>query len=186
MNMIEIKQYVDRLFKANRKKSHVCDIPIVGGHYVPTEDNVRPLKKIARAALAACEWFNKNGPADLQPLPLSMDDREALKTGEAPHILAWFARSLEALDYNYLEHPSFWDYACGVMASEHAPKFIQKEHLLKRFPPRPLDGLGPGLYWQPPEQHARTMESWGRSLEREARARAAFVAHDAGGTACRS
>jgi len=168
MNMIEIEQYVDRLFKANRKKSYVADIPIVGGHYVPREDNVRPLKKKARAALAAREWFYENGPADLQPLPLSYNEREDLKHGGVPHILAWFARSLEALDYNYLEHPPFCDYACGVMASEHAPDFIKKEHLLKRFPPRPLDGLGPGLYWEPPEEHARTMADYRRSEARAA------------------
>ena len=172
MNMIEIEQYVDRLFKANRKKSYVADIPIVGGHYVPREDNVRPLKKKARAALAAREWFYENGPADLQPLPLSYNEREDLKHGGVPHILAWFARSLEALDYNYLEHPPFCDYACGVMASEHAPDFIKKEHLLKRFPPRPVVGLGPGLYWEPPEEHARTMADYRRSQARAASYRA--------------
>jgi hypothetical protein len=107
-----------------------------------------------------------NSPADLQPLPLSPGEREGLKLGGAPHILAWFARSLEALNYNYLEHPPFCDYARGVIASEHAPDFIKKEHLLKRFPPRPLDGLGPALCWESPEEHALTMESWRRSLER--------------------
>jgi hypothetical protein len=172
MNTIEIQKYVDRLFKANRKESY-ADIPIIGGHYCPGKDNIKPLKRKACTALTAREWFYENGPADLQPLPLSYNDREDLKLGGAPHILAWFARSLEALNYNYLEHPPFCDYARGVMASEHAPDFIRKEHLLKRFPPRPLDGLGPALVWEPPEEHARTMESWRRSLEREARVRAA-------------
>ena len=78
----------------------------------------RPLKKKACTALTARVWFYENGPADLQPLPLSHDEREDLKHGGVPHILAWFARSLEALKYNYLEHPPFCDYACGVMASE--------------------------------------------------------------------
>jgi hypothetical protein len=167
MNTTEIKSYVDRLFKANRKEG-LADIPIIGGHYVPGEDNIRPLKKKACAALAAREWFYEKGPAYAQPLPLSYGEREALKSGGVPHILAWYARSLEALDYNYLEHPSFDDYACGVMASEHTPDFIKKEHLLKRFPPRPLDGLGPGLYWEPPEEHARTMADYRRSQARAA------------------
>jgi hypothetical protein len=162
MNMIEIEQYVDRLFKANRKKSY-ADIPIVGGHYVPREDNVRPLKKKARAALAARVWFHENGPGYAQPLPLSYNERENLKRGGVAHILAWFARSLAARNYNYLEHPSFDDYACGVMASEHAPGFIKEEQLLKRFPAPPLDGLVSGLYWDPPEQMVKTKTTNRRS-----------------------
>jgi hypothetical protein len=171
MNAIEIKRYVDRLFKANRKEG-LADIPIIGGHYVPGEDNIRPLKKKACAALAAREQFYENGPAYAQPLPLSYNEREALKHGGVPHILAWFARSLEARYYDYLEHPPFDDYACGVMASEHTPDFIKKKQLLKRFPPRPLDGLGPGLYWEPPEEHARTMADYRRSQARAASYRA--------------
>jgi hypothetical protein len=171
MNAIEIKRYVDRLFKANRRESW-AEIPILGGHYVPRKDNIRPLKKKACAALDARRWFYENGPADLQPLPLSYGEREDLKRGGALHILAWFARSLEAEYYDYLGHPSFFDYACGVMASEHAPNFIKKEQLLKRFPPRPLDGLGPALCWEPPEEHARTMADYRRSEARAASYRA--------------
>ena len=126
MHGIEIEQDVDRLFKANSKESY-ADIPIIGGHYCPGKDNIRPLKRKACAALDARWWFYENGPADLQPLPLSYNDREDLKLGGAPHILAWFARSLEALKYNYLEHPPFCDYARGVMASEHAPDFIRND-----------------------------------------------------------
>ena len=43
--------------------------------------------------------------------------------------------------------------------------------LQKRFPPRHLDGLGPGLYWLPPKQHAEEMEDYRRS-----KALAAFYA----------
>jgi hypothetical protein len=90
VNMIEIEQYVDRLFKANRKEDYSADIPIIGGHYLPKEDNIRPLKKKACAALAAREWFYENGPAYAQPLPLSYNEREDLKSGGVPHILAWY------------------------------------------------------------------------------------------------
>jgi hypothetical protein len=156
-----ITREVDRLFEADRKKHYgqLSTIPIVGGSYVPGQENggvIRSLKKNARAALYAREWFKLNGPADAPPLPLSMGEREALKGGGVPHILAWYARSLDCRKYDVLEHPLFDDYARGVMASEYAPDFIKKEELLKRFPPRPLDGLGPGLCWRPPEEHART------------------------------
>jgi hypothetical protein len=105
-----------------------------------------------RKACAARKWFADNGPPDLQPLPLGYYERERLKHGGADHILAWFACSLDIRKYNVLEHPSFDDYARGVMASEFAPAFIKEdEELKKRFPPRHLDGLGPGLVWLPPK-----------------------------------
>jgi hypothetical protein len=134
-----------------------------------------------RRARFARKWFADNGPPDIQPLPLGYAEREALKGGGAAHILAWYARSLACRRYDVSEHPPFDDYARGVTASEFAPSFIKKEHLLKRFPPRPLDGLGPGLCWQPPEEHARTMESLRRCREREDRIRAVIAARDAGG-----
>ena len=67
--------------------------------------------------------------------------------------------------YDVLKHPSFHDYACGTMASEFQGLDSMKKNpeLLKRFPPRHLDGLGPGLYWLPPKQHAEEMESYRRS-----------------------
>ena len=135
-----------------------------------------------RRARFARKWFADNGPPDIQPLPLGYDEREALKGGGAPHILAWYARSLAGRKYNVLEHPLFDDYARGVMASEYAPGFITKnDELRQRFPPRPLDGLGPGLWWEPPEEHARTMESVRRCRERKDRIRAVIAARDAGG-----
>jgi hypothetical protein len=181
-----IAREVDRLFEEDRKKHYgqLSTIPIVRGSYVPGQENrgvIGSLKKKARAALLARKWFADNGPPDIQPLPLCYAEREALKGGGAPHILAWYARSLESRKYDVLEHPLFDDYARGVTASEYAPDFIKKEQLLKRFPPRVLPGLGPGLYWQPPEEHARTMENLRRWREREDRIRAVIAARDAGG-----
>jgi hypothetical protein len=107
----------------------------------------------SRMAKAAREWFAKNGPSDLQPLPLGYDEREHLKHGGADHILAWYARSLACCDYDFLKHPNFHDYACGVIASEHAPYFItNNDELQKRFPPRPLAGLDNGFFWTAPKK----------------------------------
>ena len=111
-------------------------------------------------AKCAREWFAKNGPPDLQPLPLGYAERERLKAGGAAHIVAWYARSLANLKYHFGEHPSFDTYARGVMASEFAPEFIKNNpDLLKRFPPRHLDGLGPGLEWYRPKEFAEVMVS---------------------------
>lgn len=107
-----------------------------------------PLGKRARMAR---KWFAKHGPPDMQPLPLGYAEREHLKDGSPQHILAWYARSLADLNYDVLQHPSFYDYACGVMASPKStfPCIAKNAELLKRFPPRPLDGLDSHLYWKP-------------------------------------
>lgn len=142
---IEINQIVERAFDANRKRrGEICEIPIVGGDYIPGLDRTKRLKEKACRALAARQWFITHGPTDAPPLPLSHNEREALKSGGLPHIVAWYARSLWALDYNVQQHASFDDYARGVMASEeYAPDFIRKnEELQRRFPPRFLKGLG--------------------------------------------
>ena len=74
-------------------------------------------------AEAAREWFALHGPPDMQPLPLEYGERERLKDGTPHHILAWYARSLALQCYDFLTHPLFYDYACGVMESEFAPDF---------------------------------------------------------------
>ncbi len=108
-------------------------------------------------AQLAREHFAANGPPDAPPLPLSYDEREDLKAGGLSTIVAWYARSWEARRYNPQGHPLFDDYARGVMASDYAPYFIKNDAaLLRRFPPRSLPGLGPGLCWQPPKLHTQS------------------------------
>jgi hypothetical protein len=127
-------------------------------------------KRLGRRALAARKWFDLYGPPEARPLPLGYDEREALKRGGLPTIVALYARSLEGRDYDLEEHPSFDDYACGVMASDQlscpGAHIQEDEELQRRFPPRQLKGLGPGLYWQPPAQHAETMAGYRRSRAR--------------------
>jgi hypothetical protein len=161
---------VEDLFAKNPGRyGEICTNPVTGGRYVYGADPIEPQKAEARLALMAREWFAVNGPPDAPPLPLSYDEREDLKVGGLSTLVALFARSWEARDYNE-EHPVFFDYVCGVMASEHMgyPGIKEDEQLKKRFPPRPLNGLGPGLYWEPPELHAKTMASYRRSMARTA------------------
>jgi hypothetical protein len=120
-----------------------------------------------RRALAARKWFKLHGPPDAPPLPLGYNEREDLKVGGLKHLVAWYACSVACQDYAVEKHPSFYDYACGLIASEHAPDFVKKDEALrKQYPPRPLAGLGPALVWEPPALHAETMASWQRSLAR--------------------
>jgi hypothetical protein len=107
-------------------------------------------RKIQLSAHAARSWFAQHGPPDAPSLPLSYEERESLKGGGLPHMVAWYARSLENLNYDYDGHPSFDDYARGVLASSMAPDFITSDQtLLDRYPPSPLRRLGPGLIWEP-------------------------------------
>src|ERR1035437_4350794 len=89
----------------------------------------------SRNALAAREWFKRNGPPDAPPLPLGYDEREDLKVGGVKHIIAWFACSLACRDYAVEKHPSFDDYACGLMASKYPPGFVKNDEERKRRSP---------------------------------------------------
>ena len=100
-------------------------------------------------ALMARKWFAKHAPPDAPPLPLSYCERERLKVGGLPHVVAWFGSSLECRHFAFVGHPYFEDYARGVLASPYAPAFITRNPVLtQRFPPRALRGLGPGLVWR--------------------------------------
>jgi hypothetical protein len=143
------KAEVDRIFRAaHLPRGSVCENPVSGGKFVPGIDPMGPQKKRARLALEARDWFADHGPPDAPPLPLTYGDREDLKRGGLPHIVAWLARSLATRDFVTYGHPLFDDYARGVMASDFSPEFITRDPVLeKRFPPQSLQGLGPGLYW---------------------------------------
>jgi hypothetical protein len=109
-----------------------------------------PQKRAACRALVAREVFAFRNPG-MPPLPLSYAEREELKgKGGENYLVSVYARSLAAQKYRSTVHPGFSVYARGVMASPFAPDFIKQDQaLLKRYPPRPLGGLGPGLCWRP-------------------------------------
>jgi hypothetical protein len=119
--------------------------------WVDCQETPAKQRQFERQALAAREWFKQHGPPDAPVFPIGYAERERLKTGGLPLMVAWYARSIAGRGYNYNEHPSFDDYAAGVMASEeHAPDVIRtNEDMRRRFPPRPLTGLRSGLYWRP-------------------------------------
>ena len=138
--------------------------------YFDGDDPIEPQKDAKRRALLAREWFAINGPADAPPLPLSLVEREDLKgKGLLLHIVAWYARSLDSREYDIKEHPSFADYASGVLWE--AGRLVcplnyppdEERKLKKRFPPRMLKGMSSGLCWLPPKEHAESMASRRRS-----------------------
>ena len=175
MSTSKIEKHVDRLFKENCGKDS-ARIPVVGGYYVPGEDEERPLKKKACAALAAIELFAENGPADAQPLPVPY--HEEIRPGHYEEIIRMYSCSLSGRGYDIKEHPSFSDYVSGVLWEMkvggfaarpcHPNDVLALEALEKRFPPRMLEGMGPSCMWEPPELHAKTMEQLRRSRARKA------------------
>jgi hypothetical protein len=161
----EIKAEVDRHFReAPDRSGYFRRNPVTGSGFT-ADDPIGPQKQAALRALTSREWFAQHVPSDAPPLPLSYYDRECLKSGGLPHIVAWYARSLEARDYIVDGHPLFEEYARGVMASPLAPDFIKEDkHLQARFPPRPLPGLGSGLYWSWPLARIRHAPRFQRQL----------------------
>jgi hypothetical protein len=144
---------VERLFaEAPDRFEELRRNPVTDGGFHGRLDSIKEQKRAACRALRARAWFAQNGPQDVQPLPLSYGEREDLKLGGSTlqRIVAWFARSLAYRDYAFEGHPSFDDFARGVLASPFAPDFItEDQELPKRYPPRTLPGLGSGFCWKP-------------------------------------
>jgi hypothetical protein len=104
--------------------------------------------KTSAALRHACDYFAQTSPSDAPPLLRSYEELE--EVGGFAHIVRWFARSLEASNYDFGIHPLLVPYARGVLASPYAPDFItQDKTLQQRFTARQLKGLGPGHYWEP-------------------------------------
>lgn len=145
-----LQTHLDQLFAApSAPRGHLCTLPVLGGDWL-VGDPIAKQKKQARLALLAREWFAVYGPPDAPPLPLSGIEQEALRYHDPlGHLVAEFARSLEANDWDFQAHPSFEDFARGALASEYSPDFTRKNAiLLDRYPPRALRGLGPGQIWR--------------------------------------
>jgi hypothetical protein len=148
----KIKVQANLLFKnAPDRSAEVRENPVTGGRFVAGVDPVRPQKLKAQSALEARESFKAQKSDDAPDLPLTYAERERSKVDGLPYIVSLFARSLACRDYEMEGHPSFDVYARGVMASDMTPMFIREDaQLLRRYPPVPLNGMGPGLMWRGP------------------------------------
>lgn len=146
---LNIKSKVNRLFsEMDRSLGETVENPVTGAKWEKGVNAEKPQKEDAYRALVAVKRFADEGPPDAPPLPTTRGAREALKQGGLSHLVAWFAESLERMNYDMDAHPSFDEYARGVMASPRAPDFIKQDQELKqRFPPKPLNHLGAGLVW---------------------------------------
>jgi hypothetical protein len=111
-------------------------------------------KGLEHKAQLARLHFALHGPPDAPPLPIGYNERESIKgTSPLATMVRLYARSWQGCRYDLDLHPSFSDYACGVMASEFNgwPGLARDPEMLRRYPPRKLVGLGPGLMWNSPK-----------------------------------
>jgi hypothetical protein len=105
----------------------------------------------------AIKFGSRLTPPDAQPLPITSSDiadRKYTHRAQAglDYILSCYGYSVTVNGYDIMNHPSFEDFARGVMASEHAPDFVKNDgELRKRYPPRPLPGLNAGNCWRRPK-----------------------------------
>jgi hypothetical protein len=162
-----IEEQVDRLFdeiKAKAKNRDFCINPVTGGQFIWGLDPTAPQKRAAVVALRAGEWFAVNGPSDAPPLPLSHDEIEDYRNARGlKGVVGFYARSLYRQDYDVQTHPSFEDFARGLMAINTGLWRIEKDPQLRmRFPPRPLAGMTPSAYWAPPKEYEEIMASYRR------------------------
>jgi hypothetical protein len=160
--MCEIKKTVNRGFRElPTERGAPCRNPVTGSGFVRGIDPLAPQKRKAERALVAREWCAFHGPHDLPPLPIHAYEIDDMKSGRGLlHLFAYFAQSLVCRDYRLPRHPPFEMYARGVLAYPHAPEFFtNNQELRKRFPPKPLPGMGPGLVWRPRKEHAALLAS---------------------------
>jgi hypothetical protein len=168
-----IEESVDRLFseiKTQAKRGDLCQNPVTGGGFVWGLDPIALQKKEAVVALRAREWFAVNEPAGAPALPLSDNEIEDYRSARGlKGVVGFYARSLYRHDYDVQTHPSFEDFARGLMAINTGLWRIEKDPQLRmRFPPLPLPGMTPSAYWAPPEEYKEIMSSHYRDLRRAA------------------
>ncbi|WP_024520977.1 hypothetical protein [Bradyrhizobium sp. Tv2a-2] len=172
--MTNIDIEIEELFRALPKgRGSRCKNPITGGHFLRGEggkDAISYQKREARKALMAREWFASNGPPDAPPLPLAPNDWEEMRgsTGLVT-LVGFYARSLSFRDWNTHLHPSFEEFARGLMSVPDTGLWdLQRRvgpSLLTRYPSHPLPGMAPGLYWVPPKEYEEIMEEGRRARQ---------------------
>jgi len=154
-----VEQEVDRRFgEIDAKRGDICRLPITDAGVVWGVDPIAPEKEYAIAALLAREWFAVNSRFDAPPLPLYDFDSYRGARG-LKGVVGFYARSLARQNFDVRKHPSFDDFARGLMAINTGLWGIEKdENLRRRFPPRPLTGMTRSAFWAPPEEYAELQE----------------------------
>jgi hypothetical protein len=158
----EFEARIDRLAAAHRRGRVLTSTPL-GSEVAILIGDLPKLKYLVRRAVAARDWFARWAPHQYGPLPISEDERENnFCSGDfRRHLVAQYSTSLQARDYDYLNHPLFFDYARGALAEDHAEMFglAVDQEILREFPPKKLQGLDACGRWRPlPNRVSRILE----------------------------
>jgi len=158
--MTLIKDRIDALFQAVLSKSDgsVCENPVTGGGFLKGEtgdDSIMYQKHAAEIALLAQEWFAVAGPRNAPLLPLRQAEWDMMRycsAGGMQTLVGFFARSLSFQGWKVHNHPTFEDFARGLMTFPDIRSRAGQDPLVaKRYPPRVLVGMWPhGAFWEPP------------------------------------
>lgn len=129
--------------------------PVTGGRFVCGEDPIDKQMVKAQCALWARQAFARVAPPDAPMLPVSYEEREGLKRDmnrcELNYMVALYARSLEAMDYDLEAHPDWDTYASGAIAHPHLGPMLRNfsPGIEGRFSLKPLPGLNASGYYEP-------------------------------------
>jgi hypothetical protein len=164
-----IKKKVDRLFskmKAKFKRGDYCENPVTDDSFIWEIDPIAEQEKWAILVLLAREYLAAHAPPDAPPLPLNQWDVDRYRGARGlKGVVGFYARSLDRQDYDFRKHPSFDDFARGLMdfAIKNGLWDLEKDKtLIKRFPPRPLKGMTRSAFWAPPKEYKEIMASYRR------------------------
>jgi hypothetical protein len=161
--MTLIKDKVDALFQqVLLQPNGQCENPITGGLFLKGEtgeDSIPHQMRAAEKALLAQEWFAVHGPRNAPLLPLIPSDWDEMRYGGTiglPILVGSYARSLSFQDWKVHNHPTFEDFARGVMVFPDIRDRAGQDPLVaKRYPPRALIGMHDGAFWEPPPTEYR-------------------------------
>lgn len=164
MNRREIHQLVRRGFSQSPdRRSRIRINLFTGGSYVPGVDSEMKQVILAVRLIEATIKLATSAIPNAPRFPWGYREREALKgTGPLNHVVALFARSLEAQNYRTDSHPTFQDYIAGVFAHPQLSQLLQDMYpgFVLGVAPKPLTGLdGSGYYAFSPNGPCRPQNS---------------------------
>jgi hypothetical protein len=183
-----IKDRVDELFRqVLLQPNGQCENPITGGRFMKGEtgeDSIAYQKRAAEKALLAQEWFAVYGPRNAPPLPVTARGWEGMRHefGLNP-LIGFYARSLVIRNWEVHDHPSFTNFARGLLAIDTGHWILPQRvgpSVLKRYPPCALAGMTPGAYWAPPDECEEFMAEYRRAVSQVAAGQESRIASPRG------
>jgi hypothetical protein len=162
------EKYVNAQFEVEKARAlargeESAKVPYIGWPYCihNNEELIAIYKREVCLGLAARKHFREHRPFPGAPdLPLSRAEHEQLENDDDVRLelVSCYANSLCWLGYDYLIHPPFHPYVCGVLARPDAPDYLRTPEVIREFPPCLLEGLDQALCWKTPEMVAKRLQ----------------------------